>query len=406
MANFDATLYNTNSNNKLFDPNIDKNNLEDRLFFTLFNKNINYCIDKPVNNEYCRTFYNNAMDKSNKSFLNEYSNALSYVHSNPVNFKYEPFPTVDNIKCLPEYGKQRKKTANARYTFPIYSTHDPYIAQGFPNDINNIKSLKPGMSKIFTNVQTKDNVKFTRINDTMPESYTMEITYSCPDNPYRTAADLDKLWNEKTKCPRPLKDLLPALKTTYDAMQYNPNLNDINSSFDNYNKKNMYKSLNSTNIQNCYGEGKYMPIDATDLVDSSGKVLPGVIISNTLPIGVEFSNAKGSVPVVFSGNYQVWFQDDGNLVLYNNGIAEWHTATFTSGTGVMRMQHDGNLTLTFASGKGDWSTGTHGNPYYAYLYLENNGSINIKNNANSSIIKKIHLSNNPPSPTINDGPSR
>lgn len=394
MSNLDSTLYNTNNDNKTFDPTTDKNNLEDRLFFTLMNKNLNYCIEKPINNTYCNTFYKNVDNKINNSFLNEYSNALSYSYSNPINYIYESFPTIDKIQCLPEYGKNRIKTANAKYTFPIRNAHDPYITQGFPNDINNIKLLKPGMSKIFTNIQTKENVKFTRINDTSPESYTMEIIYSCPDNPYRTIADLDKFWKDRTNCPVPLKDFLPVFNTSYDTLQYNPNLNDISNSFGPYTKANMYKSPNSTNIQNCYGKDKYLQINANDLVDSNKNVLAGVMINYTLWQGVEFSNEKGDVPIVFNGDYKLWFQSDGNLVLYDkNRTPLWYTATFTSGTGKLRMQYDGNFILFFPSGKGDWGSGTYGNPGVAILSLEQNGALNIKNNTNGKIIKELYKSN-------------
>lgn len=393
MSNFDTTLYNTNNDNKTFDPTTDKNNLEDRLFFTLMNKNLNYCIEKPINNTYCNTFYKNVNNKVNNSFLNEYSNALSYSYSNPMNYIYESFPTADKIQCLPEYGKNRIKTANAKYTFPIRNAHDPYITQGFPNDINNIKLLRPGMSKTFTNMQTKDNVKFTRINDTSPESYNMEIVYSCPDNSYRTTADIDKMWKDITNCPVSFSNAMSNLKTSYDALQYIPNSNDVNNLFGPYTKQNLYKSPRDNTVQTCYGSDKYLPINATDLVDSNNNVLSGVMINYTLWQGVEFSNEKGDVPVVFNGDYKLWFQRDGNLVLYNKGTPLWHTATFTSGTGVLRMQYDGNLTLGFPSGKGNWSSGTYGNPKVAILSLENNGNLNIKNNTNGNIIKELHKSN-------------
>lgn len=406
MSNFDPTLYNTNNDNKTFNPTLDKNNLEDRLFLTLINKNLNYCIDKNADDTHCTSYYNNLNGKINKVLKNEYNDASSYVYSNPVNFEFKRFPSAYKVQCDPEFGKNRTKKLNAIYTFPIGNAHDPYIAEGFPNDINNIKSLKPGMSKMFTNVQTKDSVKFTRMNDTVPESFTMEIIYSCPDKPYRTSTDIDKIWSERTNCPMSFSNVMSSLGTSYDALQYTPNSNDITNLFGRYNKKNMYKSPGIVNIQNCYGNSKYLPIDATDLVDSKGNVLPDVMINYTLSQGVEFSNAKGSVPVVFSGDYKLWFQDDGNLVLYNKGRALWHTATFTSGIGVLRMQYDGNLTLGFPSGKGDWSTGTFGNPYNAFLYLEQNGSINIKDNRNGNIIKKIHISNEvAPSVAVKSGPS-
>ena len=57
--------------NDTFDPN-NKLNSEDALFFTLLNKNIYYCNNKDVKDPYCSTFYNNANNKINSIFANNY----------------------------------------------------------------------------------------------------------------------------------------------------------------------------------------------------------------------------------------------------------------------------------------------------------------------------------------------
>jgi hypothetical protein len=76
-----------------------------------------------------------------------------------------------------------------------------------------------------------------------------------------------------------------------------------------------------------------------------------------------------------SGLYHLIYQDDGNLVLYD----EWWTAMWASETagttpGVAVMQGDGNLVIYDAGDVPRWSTGTYGHPG-AFLAVQDDGNL-------------------------------
>jgi len=81
-----------------------------------------------------------------------------------------------------------------------------------------------------------------------------------------------------------------------------------------------------------------------------------------------------------SGQYSVFYQSDGNFVLYDvlAGTALW--ATHTGGTvpGQAVVQSDGNFVIYDATGAALWAAGTHGNPG-AYLLLHDDGNFVIYN---------------------------
>jgi hypothetical protein len=81
-----------------------------------------------------------------------------------------------------------------------------------------------------------------------------------------------------------------------------------------------------------------------------------------------------------SGQYRLYYQGDGNLVLYNiwtsPWTAVWDSQTSGTTTDYVQMQGDGNLVIYNASGQPVFSSGTADNPG-AYLYLEDTGNISI-----------------------------
>ncbi|EJK46356.1 hypothetical protein THAOC_34979 [Thalassiosira oceanica] len=83
-----------------------------------------------------------------------------------------------------------------------------------------------------------------------------------------------------------------------------------------------------------------------------------------------------------NGQYQLRYQDDGNLVLYQRDQLPnrpiWASGTDGLGTGVARMQDDGNLVVYDARDPPNalWSSETRGH-YGAQLELNNNGSLVI-----------------------------
>ncbi|MEU7909276.1 LamG-like jellyroll fold domain-containing protein [Actinoplanes sp. NPDC049118] len=60
-----------------------------------------------------------------------------------------------------------------------------------------------------------------------------------------------------------------------------------------------------------------------------------------------------------SGTYQLWMQEDGNLVLYENDTAIWSTNTTANPGASLIMQGDGNLVLYSSAKTMLWSTGTY-----------------------------------------------
>ncbi|MEZ5286364.1 MAG: hypothetical protein R2712_16450 [Vicinamibacterales bacterium] len=75
-----------------------------------------------------------------------------------------------------------------------------------------------------------------------------------------------------------------------------------------------------------------------------------------------------------NGEFELYYQHDGNLVLYrvNDGQALW--ATMTSQPGEVAMQGDGNLVVYSAGGAPLWWSGTQGHPG-AWLAVQSDGNL-------------------------------
>lgn len=181
----DITLYGTNTNtirSKTSNDILD-NDLENRLFFTLLNKNINKC--NPIDNnniDNCINYYSKIIPSINSQIINEYTNANLYNISNPVNAVYTDFTPIDNTKCTPITGTNRTQIQTASYNFPIINIHNPNITDNFTtSDIQSIKKLINGQSSKFTNIKTQEIITFTRINDSYPEKYILSKIRLCPD---------------------------------------------------------------------------------------------------------------------------------------------------------------------------------------------------------------------------------
>lgn len=62
-----------------------------------------------------------------------------------------------------------------------------------------------------------------------------------------------------------------------------------------------------------------------------------------------------------SGQYTLRLQDDGNMVLYENGDQPvWASGTHGQEVGYAVMQEDGNLVLYAPGGEAVWATDTYG----------------------------------------------
>lgn len=74
-----------------------------------------------------------------------------------------------------------------------------------------------------------------------------------------------------------------------------------------------------------------------------------------------------------NGQYTLWYQSDGNLVLYRwDGFPVWHSNTGGTSPGMAVMQGDGNLVVYDGMGQYRWASHTEGNPG-AYFAIQNNG---------------------------------
>jgi len=77
------------------------------------------------------------------------------------------------------------------------------------------------------------------------------------------------------------------------------------------------------------------------------------------------------------GRYHLDFQQDGNLVLYNNGGATlWATQTNGAPVQELKMQTDGNLVLYGPGGQTLWASNTAGHPG-AELRVQTDGNVVI-----------------------------
>ncbi len=74
--------------------------------------------------------------------------------------------------------------------------------------------------------------------------------------------------------------------------------------------------------------------------------------------------------------YHLTFQQDGNLVLYNNaGSVMWATQTNGAPATELRMQPDGNLVM-YGNGQTLWASNTAGHPG-AQLRVQDDGNVVI-----------------------------
>jgi hypothetical protein len=84
---------------------------------------------------------------------------------------------------------------------------------------------------------------------------------------------------------------------------------------------------------------------------------------------------------VFSpnGQFELKYQNDGNLVLYEGASARWAINCWPNcidigGANNAKMQYDGNFVVYNASGIPVWASGTDGNPG-AYLAVHDDGRL-------------------------------
>ena len=125
-----------------------------------------------------------------------------------------------------------------------------------------------------------------------------------------------------------------------------------------------------------------------DRLQSGSRLLPGQSLTST------------------GGRYRLFYQPDGNLVLYDDveGIAVWNTGTAGAGAGQAVMQGDGNFVVYDAQGTPAWFTGTGGNPN-ARLVLQSDGNVVVYSAAGQAVWDRLSSSTPAPTPTPTPTPT-
>lgn len=112
------------------------------------------------------------------------------------------------------------------------------------------------------------------------------------------------------------------------------------------------------------GAGLFVTMAVSAFAQGGGILQPG----NTM--------FPGQVAWSSDGRYHLNFQEDGNLVLYNNaGAVMWATQTNGAPATELRMQPDGNLVM-YGNGQTIWASNTAGHPG-AQLRVQNDGNVVI-----------------------------
>jgi hypothetical protein len=375
--------YNTSS--EIYD-----GNLEDRLYFTLLHKNINNCNPlTSTNMTNCNNYYNNASNNINKRFAGEYNNANSYIYSNPTDPILTSFEANNDSLCTPQYGKNRKQLHTANYTFPIINTHSDYIKNNYTtNNIQSIKNLSLNQSVTLTTINGAETVIFTRINDTYPEMYRLNKNRDCPNNPYRTEANINSRWTTVTGCTQPLTSTILSnnvLNSSYDTLQYLVNQSDVDAVFNPYTKMNLYKEIpnSADKISTCYNG--YVTYTRDDLMDSNSSIKSGLTVPNKINKGMFFrTGPTGDILILrsSSNNWELWLNTSGQLIISNSytnfqiseRIVPVSSTTTNSTNNIFTFQTDGNVVL-WHNGNVVWSLGTVPIPDANHLHLTNLGHL-------------------------------
>jgi pimeloyl-ACP methyl ester carboxylesterase len=77
------------------------------------------------------------------------------------------------------------------------------------------------------------------------------------------------------------------------------------------------------------------------------------------------------------GRFDFVYQGDGNLVLYHQGAALWHSGTHGRSAGQVAMQHDGNFVMYDANNVPIWSSDSSYGHSGAWLIVQDDGNVVI-----------------------------
>jgi hypothetical protein len=122
--------------------------------------------------------------------------------------------------------------------------------------------------------------------------------------------------------------------------------------------------------------------DGTEEDDEQGVVQdPELLLSS----GVELR--PGERRLAHGGRFDFVYQGDGNLVLYQEGVARWASRTNGDPAYLTAMQGDGNLVVYAALGEPIFHTRTHGSPGAA-LYVRADAALEVRG-PDGSVLKTL-----------------
>jgi len=118
------------------------------------------------------------------------------------------------------------------------------------------------------------------------------------------------------------------------------------------------------------------PVDEDDDADDD---IPPVADDAELVLGSGVELRPSQQRTAHGGAFTLVYQGDGNLVLYEQGVARWSSGTDGEAAHVAVMQGDGNLVVYAQPGAPVFHTGTNGNAG-AGLYLRRDGTLEVRAN--------------------------
>jgi GH25 family lysozyme M1 (1,4-beta-N-acetylmuramidase) len=108
--------------------------------------------------------------------------------------------------------------------------------------------------------------------------------------------------------------------------------------------------------------------------------------------------SRGHSFAACDGRFSLSMQTDGNLVLYDQGVALWATGTYGTDGDVAVMQTDGNFVLYGKTSNALWSSGTYGHGG-STLAVQTDGNLVVYDAGKALWASGTNLPASPPAPT-------
>jgi hypothetical protein len=294
------------------------------------------------------------------------------------------FTVKNETQCIPVKGENRKFTSTATYQMAVGTgINSDYIRNNFSTKIDQLKALSMNSSITLKGDIENIEIKFTRTNNGIPQTYLLTKTITCDKVPYHTENVIKNYWNQSTGCTKDFTDdlLKNNLNTSVELLQYIETADGVKEKFKPYYVDTLKNTNDENLIKQCYGEDSSTGFLVIKSNRNNSKLYSGTEINN--------SNGISDVIVLENNGWKLIFQMDGNLVIRNNrGNQEWATETYGLSGTKLRLQRDGNLVIYNEVNAAKWASGTFGNGL-VYLELRDNGYLLLKK-SNENIVKVFY----------------